>query len=160
MTILVTGDRYWSDYPFILRALQGWHDDVGPITLLVHGACRGADLLAAKAAKTIGIPAIGHPADWDRDGRAAGPIRNRKMLIDHPDIELVIGFHDDIRASKGTKDMMTVASGRGLLCVLETHMGTLYPWTKYNLLPEPLEFGKQCPWCEEVHDGGPENCKA
>jgi len=94
----------------------------------------GADLMSGRAAEYLNIPSIGHPAQWDRDGRAAGPIRNRQMLIEHPEIELVLGFHDNIRQSKGTKDMLTVASNRGILCSLETHDGSVCPWTKNNLI--------------------------
>jgi hypothetical protein len=127
ITLLITGDRYWSDYPFILQSLTAWHERVG-INMLVHGACRGADLLGAKAADRLGIPSSSHPADWDKHGRAAGPIRNRQMLIDHPEIELVLGFHDNIGSSRGTRDMMTVAANRGLLVCLESHHGAVCPW--------------------------------
>lgn len=133
MIVLITGDRWWNDYQFILASIRGWHKYVG-ITLLVHGACRGADLMGDRAAEYLDIPRTGHPANWDRDGRAAGPIRNRQMLIDHPDIELVIGFHDSIQTSKGTKDMLRIASGRGILCSLESHNGTVCPWAKNNLV--------------------------
>jgi SLOG family YspA-like protein len=133
MVCLVTGDRWWSDYQFILSTVREWHKYV-TITLLVHGACRGADLMGERAAEYIGIPTAVHPANWDRDGLAAGPIRNRQMLIEHPDIELVLGFHDNIRVSKGTKDMMLVASNRGILCSLESHEETVCPWSKNNLI--------------------------
>ena len=128
MIVLVTGDRWWSDYVFILRSLESWHKYAGPIDLLVHGACRGADLMADRAAQYLGIPTVGHPAQWDRDGCAAGPIRNRKMLIEHPDIELVIGYHDSISSSKGTRDMLKIASNRGILCCLESHEEAICPW--------------------------------
>jgi ribonucleoside-diphosphate reductase alpha chain len=52
--------------------------------------------------------------------------------IEHPDIELVLGFHDNIANSRGTRDMMTIAAGKGILCALETHEGMVFPWTKNN----------------------------
>ena len=125
---LITGDRWWTDYQLILDSIRSWHDKVG-ISLLVHGACRGADILGDKAANKLGIPTDPNPADWDQYGNRAGPIRNRAMLIKHPEIELVIGFHDNIGNSKGTKDMMTVAHNRGLVVCLESHAGTICPWT-------------------------------
>jgi hypothetical protein len=47
-----------------------------------------------------------YPADWDRYNKAAGPIRNSLMLKLHPDIDLVLAYHDDLEdGSRGTKDM-------------------------------------------------------
>lgn len=48
------------------------------------------------------------PADWERNGRAAGPIRNRQMLDGKPD--LVIAFP----GGKGTADMVAEAKRRGI----------------------------------------------
>jgi len=44
-------------------------------------------------------------------GKAAGPIRNREMFKKRPD--LVVGFHENIFQSKGTKDMISVARHDG-----------------------------------------------
>lgn len=53
------------------------------------------------------------PADWPRFGSAGGPIRNWQMLRDgRPDV--VLAFHDDIAASKGTKNMLGMAQGEGI----------------------------------------------
>lgn len=50
------------------------------VTVLRHGACRGADTWAAASAKAMGLVVEAWPADWDKHGRSAGPIRNRSML--------------------------------------------------------------------------------
>jgi hypothetical protein len=50
------------------------------------------------------------PADWNRFGPAAGPIRNRLMLDENPD--LVIAFHSDLSNSRGTADTVTEARSR------------------------------------------------
>lgn len=121
---LITGDRYWTDYQFILDTIRSWHSVVG-ISLVVHGACRGADNLADRAANTLGIPTDPMPADWDAHGLAAGSIRNGQMLIRHPEIELVLAFHDNIAASRGTRNMLNQACGQGKLCVLTGHDGVL-----------------------------------
>ena len=54
-----------------------------------------------------------YPADWDRFGRAAGPIRNKQML-DEGKPTLVIAVHEDISKSKGTKNMVEQAEKRGI----------------------------------------------
>ncbi|MCO1582035.1 DUF2493 domain-containing protein [Crossiella sp. SN42] len=77
--ILITGSRDWSDVRTIRLALTKARKQF-PGAVLVHGACRGADLLAAHLWCTWGLATEAHPADWHGHGRAAGPIRNRHMV--------------------------------------------------------------------------------
>lgn len=79
-TVLVTGARDWTNQHLIRAALTWvWN----PNTLLLHGACRtGADALADECWTQWGGTTKPVPADWDRYGRHAGPIRNRQ-LADH-----------------------------------------------------------------------------
>ena len=50
------------------------------------------------------------PADWTKHGKAAGPIRNQKMLDECPD--LVVAFP----GGKGTADMVRRAMKAGIDC--------------------------------------------
>jgi hypothetical protein len=50
------------------------------VHLLLHGGARGADAAIGRAAHQLGWSALVMPAQWQRHGRAAGPIRNRKLL--------------------------------------------------------------------------------
>jgi hypothetical protein len=50
------------------------------VHLLLHGGARGADAAIARAAHQLGWSALVMPAQWQRHGRAAGPIRNRELL--------------------------------------------------------------------------------
>lgn len=102
MRILVCGSRDWTDSNTIYQKLSRYPDN----TIIIHGAARGADRLAGAAAKCLGMPVVEFPADWDRYGRAAGPIRNQQML-DEGKPDLVIACSDDLENSKGTKDMVT-----------------------------------------------------
>jgi hypothetical protein len=120
--VLVTGDRYWKDYQFILNVIRDWHDGLG-IRLLVHGACWGADNLCDRAATEIGIPTDPNPAPWESMGLQAGPWRNRNMIHAWPEIETVLAFHDHIKTSTGTKDMIKVALNLGKQVVLHSHSG-------------------------------------
>lgn len=54
--------------------------DSRPVRQLFHGAARGADQAIAIAAQQLGWPVAALPADWQRHGPAAGPIRNRQLL--------------------------------------------------------------------------------
>jgi hypothetical protein len=47
---------------------------------LLHGGARGADAAIGRAAQQLGWSAAVMPAQWERHGRAAGPIRNRELL--------------------------------------------------------------------------------
>jgi hypothetical protein len=53
--------------------------DALPIAEVVSGGAKGADQFGEQWAESRGIPVRRFPADWKAHGRAAGPIRNRKM---------------------------------------------------------------------------------
>jgi hypothetical protein len=52
-----------------------------PVHLLLHGGARGADAAIGRAAHQLGWSALVMPAQWQLHGRAAGPIRNRELLV-------------------------------------------------------------------------------
>lgn len=81
--------------------------------VVIEGEAKGADTMARNAAIHLGIHVERYPADWEKFGRAAGPIRNLKMLMEGKPTH-VIAFHDDIGKSKGTKDMINQARKAGL----------------------------------------------
>lgn len=87
--LLVCGGREFSDRGYLENFLDTLQDGEG-FTTLIHGAARGADRLAGMWAKSRGLKVIEVPAEWDRYGRAAGPIRNNEMLKHSPD--LVVAF--------------------------------------------------------------------
>lgn len=107
MKVLVCGDRKWPYKGIVRRVLY----QVQP-SMVIQGGARGADTLAWDVAKEMGLATETYPAEWKEYGRAAGPIRNRLMLDQKPD--LVIAFHDDIEHSRGTKDCVTEARKRGI----------------------------------------------
>ena len=98
MTVLVCGDRKWTSRETIEQRLRLLPSG----TRIIHGAARGADTIGGEIAKQLGFRVWAFPADWKRFGRSAGPIRNREMLAQRPD--LVLAFHNCLSESKGTKD--------------------------------------------------------
>lgn len=106
MKVVITGSRSWTDYRTIRRRLQRLPGD----TLIIHGAARGADSLAQKAAEYHMLRTEVYPADWERYGKRAGYIRNAFMLDQKPD--LVLAFWDG--ESKGTLHTMKEAQRRGI----------------------------------------------
>lgn len=109
MRVLVCGDRNWTDRARIARALA----KLPPNTEVIHGAARGADMIAGEEAQKLGFIVREFPADWST-GRSAGPIRNRRMLNELRQGDFVLAFHPDISKSKGTADTVREATRRGV----------------------------------------------
>ncbi len=109
MRVLVCGGRRFNDSLTLGSWLGGLHNNHGGITLLIEGGAPGADFMARKFAEWKGIPTQTVEADWKSHGRAAGPIRNRKMLeVGKPD--LVVAFE----GGKGTANMIEQATAAGI----------------------------------------------
>lgn len=121
MNILICGDRNWSDRGLMLEVLlriKRKTDRQKGIVTVIHGACKGADEMAGSIARQFGISSCWkekpYPANWKKYGRAGGPIRNQKML-DKGEPDLVLAFHNNLRKSKGTLDMVFRALEHGIL---------------------------------------------
>ena len=110
MKVLMCGAREWTRSEPIKRELDTLPKD----TIVIHGACKGADSLCGYFARKKGFEVKEYPAEWkDNEGNYrpwAGPERNQLMLDLHPDIDLVIAFHSNIAESKGTADMLRRAT--------------------------------------------------
>lgn len=76
---------------------------------IVSGTARGADQLGERYAAERGLSIKRFPADWDRDGKSAGYLRNVRMA-EYADAAIV--FWDGV--SKGSKHMVDVAKKKGL----------------------------------------------
>lgn len=74
------------------------------IAEVVCGCARGVDTIGEQWANENGIPVARFPADWDRNGRQAGPIRNLQMA---KYADALIAIWDG--KSRGTKNMLDLA---------------------------------------------------
>jgi len=101
--LLITGGRDNEDYDVIYEAIKANNPDV-----VIHGGARGADRLAEKAAKELGIPTEVYIPDWDGQGKSAGFKRNAQMLAEGKPTS-VIAF----RGGKGTANMVKLATDAG-----------------------------------------------
>jgi len=79
MRLIVCGGRDFKNISRINHVLYVVHSK-RPITLLIEGGAAGADRLAREWAIANGIPYQTFNADWKAHGKAAGPIRNGKMI--------------------------------------------------------------------------------
>lgn len=103
---MVCGGRDYADWNTIDSVL----DLICP-AVVIHGGARGADSLAGRwARETHGVVEETFPADWDKHGKAAGPIRNQQML-DEGRPNLVVAFP----GGAGTADMVRRSRSAGLL---------------------------------------------
>lgn len=116
MRILITGSRNWNDAAAMQAALakilvEFLENPVGTrMPTLVHGDCEGADLMAAAWWTALRMPTESHPANWKELGRAAGPIRNQKMVDLGADLCLAF----PMPKSRGTWDCVRRAREAGI----------------------------------------------
>jgi len=121
MRVLICGSRTWKEdgardmvgtVIYGLISNFGW-DSPENITI-IEGAANGADREAGASAESAGCEVEEYPANWDKHGKAAGPLRNQQML-DEGKPELVIAFVDKpLEESRGTNNMVTKAKAAGL----------------------------------------------
>lgn len=103
--VLVCGGRDYHDSDHIWGVLY----DIPGITCIIHGGADGADRQAMIFAQTNGFRHAVFQADWHTHGRAAGPIRNQRML-DEGKPDLVVAFP----GGKGTADMVRRSKAAGI----------------------------------------------
>lgn len=109
MRVLICGDRNWNNELRIRQTISLIPSHKDELTI-IEGGARGADKIAAKVAQEMGIKFTEIPALWKEHGKRAGPERNSLMLALEP--HLVIAFHNNIYASKGTADTIKKANMR------------------------------------------------
>lgn len=106
--VLITGDRNWSTFGPIERYIKIQKKRWGTTNLLIiEGGAPGADLMSKICAHAESIHVAQVDALWDTRHRSAGMQRNEVMRLLEP--HEVMGFHKDIKNSKGTKGMLKLA---------------------------------------------------
>jgi hypothetical protein len=110
LRILVCGSRNWKDEK---GEIKKFINSLPENAIIVEGAAKGADSLAAEYAKNRGLRVNEFPANWDAHGKAAGFIRNKEMLEDgYPNV--VVAYSKNLKTSKGTLDMVTQSMKAGI----------------------------------------------
>lgn len=79
------------------------------MTAIISGGARGVDSLGEWYGQCFGIPVYVMPAEWDKYGKAAGPIRNEQMA---KEADALIAVWDG--KSQGTRHMIRCAKEEGL----------------------------------------------
>ncbi len=107
MRVIIAGAVAWADAGAIRRELSKLPSG----TVVIHGDCAGADALAGQIATELGLavePMAKNAADRARYKREAWKGLNERMLASGA--ELVLVFHPDFEASKGSKHMAALAT--------------------------------------------------
>ena len=113
--IIIAGGRDFNDYETlkcaandIIRYQCEINNDIE--VEIVSGRARGADRLGERFADEFGYSLAKFPADWDKNGKQAGIIRNRQMAkyaTEEGYCGVLIAFWDG--ESRGTRNMIETA---------------------------------------------------
>ena len=103
MKVIIAGSRNFDDYKILKEFCDKVLANQTHIEI-VSGTAEGADLLGEKYASEKGYTVKRFPADWEKHGKSAGPIRNEEMA---KYADGLIAFWNG--KSKGTKNMINLA---------------------------------------------------
>jgi len=109
MRLAIVGSRFFTDYEYMKLVFEDFVADNGAITAIVSGGAKGADTLAQQIANEYNITMQVWPADWNSNGNAAGPIRN-KQIVEDSDAMLAFLAPD----SRGTMNSISLARKKGI----------------------------------------------
>lgn len=104
--VIIAGGKDIVSYQTVCDAVGG---SGFYIDRILSGGAAGVDTNAKRYAMEHLIPFTEYPAQWDKFGRAAGPIRNTEMAL-HADALIAIWDGE----SKGTGSMIRIAHQHGL----------------------------------------------
>jgi hypothetical protein len=94
--------------------LDAWLELNGTPSMVISGCAAGPDTAGITWATKHNLPLRCLPADWNRHGKAAGPIRNTQMAALAAQVPggRLIAFWDLV--SRGTRHMILTADEHGL----------------------------------------------
>lgn len=103
MKIAIVGSRWYAEYDvikeYVLKKI-----DINEVECVISGGANGVDRLAEKFAKEFGLKMTVFLPDWNKHGKAAGPIRNKDIV---KNADVVFAFWDG--QSRGTKSSIELA---------------------------------------------------
>lgn len=108
MKILVCGGRDFEDQAMVFAVLDAHLATKGRIHI-IQGGAKGADFHAKQWALSRKMPITTFPADWDKHGKAAGPIRN-SLMLEESKPDMFVAFP----GGAGTADMISKCQKAGL----------------------------------------------
>lgn len=104
MKVAIVGSRTYQPLERVRQYVRALPAD----TIIISGGARGVDQAAEQEARKRGLEVQIFLPDWDAYGKAAGPMRNRR-IVDACD--LVVAFWD--QKSSGTRNTIEQARSQG-----------------------------------------------
>lgn len=118
MKVVITGSRKLKDrwlFDVVIEGLYTRLTSENEALELAHGGCpSGADSFAESWKSVVAVTRF--DAEWGRYGKAAGPIRNKKMLAEFQP-NLVLAFFQSGAKNTGTTHCAREARAMGLRVV-------------------------------------------
>lgn len=102
--VAIVGTRDFQDLTQVIAYVQ----DLPPGTVVISGGGGAVDYMAVKAAGWRGLPRVVFKADWEKHGKAAGPMRNSQIVSE---CDRLVAFWDG--QSRGTADAVKKARAAG-----------------------------------------------
>lgn len=102
MRTIIAGPRDLYDEALVIAHIESCPF---PITTVLCGMAAGVDTIGYRWAKSKGIPVEEYHAEWGVHGKAAGPLRNKRMIASGPG-GLVLPWFGD---SPGSADILRLA---------------------------------------------------
>lgn len=119
-TILVTGSRRLVDEQLVTKALDVELAFRGSFMLAVGDCPTGADFFAYKWSQSVAqgfVTVVRFIANWDKNGKAAGPIRNKRMVDFVASLDgkrTCLSFWKDGLPNAGTRNSTSLALEAGI----------------------------------------------
>ena len=113
MKLIIAGGRKFDNYTLLKSEVNKFiqfHNDTN-ITVISGGAT-GADNLGERYARENNLILSRKNADWNKYGRAAGPIRNEEMAKEGTHL---IAFWNGSKVRSGTYNMICIAQKYNLI---------------------------------------------
>lgn len=113
--VIICGSREFDDYELLKSKCDAYLSrkfNSGEEIVIVSGTARGADLLGEEYAKERGLRVEKYPADWNKFGKKAGYLRNKKMAEVG---NACIAFLSNKGENIGTRMMISIAKEKNLL---------------------------------------------
>lgn len=104
MNLIIAGCRDFTGGAIIYEGIDLFINEHGEPDLIIEGGATGVDRIAGEYAHDHNIPLQIFKVDWNKYGRAAGPIRNEEMAKYGTHL---LAFWDG--KSRGTKNMIDTA---------------------------------------------------
>lgn len=159
-SVIVAGGRNFNNYELLKRRLDYFLSAKSDVRI-ISGDARGVDKLGKRYAEEHGIPCLVMPADWDKNGKQAGYIRNKEMA---DAADALVAFWDG--QSRGTEHMIRTMKDMGkpfrIVCYDPKTMKPMAKdeaaRAKSRYVEAATELGYPVAEAPESTKGGPQPC--